>query len=90
MKIQPLDDRVLIELQEEEEKTSSGIIIPESAKEKPRVGTIIAVGTDEELKEIIKEGDSVLFAKYGGEEISLDDHDYIILQRSDILAIVKK
>jgi len=90
MKLQPLDDRVLIELQEEKETTRSGIIIPDSAKEKPRMGTVIAVGTDEDLKEVIKEGDSLLFAKYGGEDISLDGKDYIILQRSDILAIIKK
>ncbi len=90
MKVQPLDDRVLIEINaEEEEKTSGGIIIPDTAKEKPRMGKVVAVGTDEDLKEVIKENDKVLFAKYGGEEIKLDGKDYVILQRSDILAVVK-
>jgi chaperonin GroES len=89
MKVQPLDDRVLIEISTEEEKTSGGIIIPDTAKEKPRMGTVVAVGTDEDLKEVIKENDKVLFAKYGGEEIKLDGKDYVILQRSDILAVVK-
>ncbi len=90
MKVQPLDDRVLIEITEEEEKTSGGIIIPDTAKEKPRMGKVVAVGTDEDLKEVIKENDKVLFAKYGGEEIKLDGKDYVILQRSDILAVVKE
>ncbi len=89
MKVQPLDDRVLIEITAEEEKTSGGIIIPDTAKEKPRMGKVVAVGTDEDLKEVIKENDKVLFAKYGGEEIKLDGKDYVILQRSDILAVVK-
>ncbi len=89
MKVQPLDDRVLTEITAEEEKTSGGIIIPDTAKEKPRMGKVVAVGTDEDLKEVIKENDKVLFAKYGGEEIKLDGKDYVILQRSDILAVVK-
>ncbi len=89
MKIRPLDDRVLIEPMEEEERTSSGIIIPDTAKEKPRMGTVIAVGTDEDLQEKIKEGNKVLFAKYGGEDITVDGKDYKIIQRSDILAVVE-
>lgn len=89
MKIKPLDDRVLLEPLPAEEKTSSGLIIPDSAKEKPRVGIVIAVGTDEDLKEKIKEGNKVLFAKYGGDEIELNGKEYRILQRSDILAVVE-
>ena len=89
MKIQPIDDRLLIQTIDEEEKRVGNIIIPDTAKEKPRMGKVIAVGTDEDLKEIFKEGDKVLFAKYGGDEIKLEGVDYIIVQRSDVLAIVK-
>ncbi len=84
-----MDDRVLVELLEEETKTASGIIIPDTAKEKPTMGKVIAVGTDEDLKEYIKEGDKILFGKYGGEDITLDGKDYKIIQRSDILAILE-
>ena len=90
MKIKPLDDRILLEPQEAEEKTSSGIIIPDSAKEKPRVGTVIAVGTDEDLREKVKEGNKVLFSKYGGDEVEMNGKEYKILQRSDILAVVEE
>jgi chaperonin GroES len=89
MKIQPLDDRVLVEIYEEEEKTKGGIIIPDTAKEKPRMGKVVEVGTDEDLKELIKTGDKILFAKYGGEEVEMDGKDYIILSRSDVLAVLK-
>ena len=89
MKIKPMDDRVLVEIVEEESKTSSGIIIPDTAKERPRVGKVVAVGTDEDLQEQVKVGDKILFAKYGGEEIEFDGHEYKIVQRSDILAVVE-
>ena len=89
MKIKPLDDRILLEPSEAEEKTSSGIIIPDSAKEKPRLGTVVAVGTDEDLREKIKEGNKVLFSKYGGDEVEMNGKEYKILQRSDILAVVE-
>ncbi len=89
MKIKPMDDRVLVELVEEEEKTYSGIIIPDTAKEKPRMGKVVAVGTDEDLREKVKEGNKVLFTKYGGEEISFDSKEYKIVQRADILAVVE-
>ncbi|MCF8316926.1 MAG: co-chaperone GroES [Ignavibacteriales bacterium] len=89
MKIKPMDDRVLVEPAPEEEKTSSGLYIPDTAKEKPRVGTVIAVGTDEDLREKIKEGDKVLFAKYGGEEVESDGKSYKMIQRSDILAVIE-
>lgn len=91
MRIKPLDDRVLIEVIEEEEtKTASGLYIPDTAKEKPRIGKVIAVGTDEDLREKIKEGDLIYFAKYGGEEVEMDGKSYKIIQRSDILAVIEK
>ncbi len=86
MKITPLDDRVLVEPASEEETTASGIIIPDTAKEKPRRGTVAAVGNDEELQELIKEGDVILYGKYAGDELSYDGTDYLIIARSDILA----
>lgn len=89
MKVKPMDDRVLVSLVEEEQKTASGIIIPDSAKEKPTTGEVVAVGTDEDLQEHIKVGDKILFGKYGGEELSFDGKDYKIIQRSDILAVVE-
>ena len=89
MKIKPMDDRLVLELIEKEERTSSGIIIPDTAKEKPIMGRVIAVGTDEDLQEKVKVGDKVLFAKYGGEEINFDNKDYKIVQRSDVLAVIE-
>lgn len=88
MKLQPMEDRVLVEQQEEEQatKSSGGIIIPDTAKEKPRIGNVIAVGTDEELKKIIKEGDKILYGKYSGDEIEVEGNKYLIVQKSDILA----
>jgi chaperonin GroES len=86
MKIQPIDDRVLVIPASEEETTASGIIIPDTAKEKPRRGTVAAVGNDEELMELIKEGDVILYGKYSGDELSFDGTDYLIVSRSDILA----
>ena len=89
MNIRPMDDRLVLELVEEEKQTASGIIIPDTAKEKPIMGKVVAVGTDEDLQEKVKVGDKVLFAKYGGEEITLDDKDYKIVQRTDVLAILE-
>ncbi len=89
MTIKPLDDRLLVEPMEEETKTASGLYIPDTAKEKPRMGTVIVVGTDEDLREKVKEGNKVLFAKYGGEEIEANGKILKIIQRSDILAIVE-
>jgi len=85
MNIQPLDERVLVEPLEVEEKVGS-IIIPDTAKEKPSMGKIIAVGTDEEVQKLIKVGDKVLFGKYAGEEIKIDGKKHLIISRSDILA----
>lgn len=89
MTIKPIDDRILLEPLQVEEKTASGIIIPDTAKEKPRMGTVIAVGTDEDLREKIKEGNKVLFAKYGGDEVEMNGKEYKLIQRSDILAVVE-
>jgi len=90
MQIKPLDDRVLVEPEEiEESRTKSGIIIPETAKEKPRTGKVIEVGTDEELAENIKVGDKIVFAKFTGDEIEFEGKKYLIVSRSDILAVIK-
>ena len=90
MTIKPLADRVLIKPTPAEEKTLSGIIIPDSAKEKPLRGTVLAVGNgtkDEEM--VVKENDIVMFGKYAGTEIELDGEKLLIMRQSDILAIVK-
>ena len=89
MKVKPLGDRVLIKPTPAEEVTVSGIIIPDSAKEKPLKGTVVAAadGTKDEPM-VVKEGDTVLFGKYAGSELKLDDEVYIIMRQSDILAVV--
>ena len=87
--ITPLADRVLVEPAPAEEKTASGIIIPDTAKEKPQKGQVVAVGTgkkDEPLT--VKVGDSVLYGKYSGTEINVEGKDYLIMRESDIFAIV--
>ena len=95
MKIQPLGDRVLVEPLKEDEVKKGGIIIPDSAKEKPQQGKVIAVGTgklDDSGKKIpfnVKEGDLVLMPKYGGTEVKLDDNTYQILREEDILGILE-
>jgi len=89
MKIKPIDDRVLLETLESEEKKVGNIIIPDTAKEKPQIGKIIAVGNDEDLQKIVKVGDKVVYAKYGGTELELEGKKYLIVQRSDILGIIK-
>jgi len=89
MKLKPLDDRVVIEPKELEEKNVGGIIIPDTAKEKPQIGEIIAVGTDEDLVKMVKTGDKILYAKYGGTEVEIENKKYIIISKSDILAIIE-
>jgi chaperonin GroES len=89
VKIKPLEDRVLVAPQAAEEKTASGIIIPDSAKEKPQRGTVVAVGPGtKDIKMEVKIGDVVLYGKYAGTELSIDKKDYLIMRHSDILAIV--
>jgi chaperonin GroES len=96
LNLKPLGDRVVVDPIEKEERTASGIILPETAKEKPQEGTIIAVGPgrrDEDGKLVpmdVKLGDVVLYAKYAGTEIKLEDKKVLILKESDILAIVEK
>lgn len=89
MNIRPLADRVLIEPTAAEERTLSGIIIPDSAKEKPLKGTVLAVGNgtkDEEM--VLKAGDTVLYGKYAGTEIEVEGVKYLMMRQSDVLAIV--
>ena len=95
-KIRPVGDRVVVKPSQKEEVTKSGIVLPDTAKEKPQEGTIIAVGSgkltdkgDRQPLEV-KEGDRVLFAKYGGTEFKLDGEDLLVLRESDILAILEK
>jgi len=95
MKVRPLGDRVLVKPLEVEEKKKGGIIIPDTAKEKPQEGKVIAVGKGkitEEGKVLpldVKVGDKILFGRYSGNEIKIDDEDYLIVKEEDILAIVE-
>lgn len=87
--IKPLADRVLVEPAAAEEKTAGGIIIPDTAKEKPMKGTVVAVGTGKKDEPItVKVGDQVLYGKYAGTELSVDGKDYLIMRESDIYAII--
>ena len=89
MSIKPLADRVLVEPAAAETKTSSGIIIPDSEKEKPQKGTVVAVGSGtKENPMTVKVGDNVLYGKYSGTELQHDGKDYLIMKESDIFAIV--
>ena len=89
MKIQPLSDRVLIEPNPAEEKTASGLYIPDTAKEKPLAGTVVAVGPGtSEVKMEVKVGDKVLYGKYAGTEVTVEGKDYLIMRQSDIFAII--
>ena len=94
MKIKPLSDRVVIKMVEAEETTKSGIILSGSAKEKPQVAEVIAVGPGgtvdgKEVKMYVKKGDHVLTSKYSGTEVKVDGEDYIIVRQNDIVAIVE-
>ncbi len=89
VKIQPLSDRVLVEPQKAETKTASGIIIPDSAKEKPQKGTVVAVGKGKKDHDMtVKKGDTVLYGKYSGTELKFEGTDYLIMREDDILAII--
>jgi chaperonin GroES len=96
LNLKPLGDRLVVEPIEKEERTASGIILPETAKEKPQEGNVLAVGpgrTDDDGKRIpmdVKTGDVVLYAKYAGTEVKIDDKKLLILKESDVLAIVEK
>lgn len=89
MKIKPLSDRVLIEPNPAEERTAGGLYIPDTAKEKPLAGKVVAVGPGtSEVKMEVKVGDEVLYGKYAGTEVNVDGKDYIIMRQSDIFAIL--
>lgn len=96
MKLRPLDDRVVIKQSEAEEKTTGGIILPDTAKEKPQIGKIIAVGPGKLLdngkrnKMAVKKNDEVIYGKYIGSEVEIDDKKYVILREDDILGIIER
>ena len=95
MKVRPLQDRILVKRLEEKETKKGGIIIPDTAKEKPQEGKVVAVGsgkvTDDGKKQPleVKKGDKVLFGKYSGTEVSIDDEEYLILREEDVLGIIE-
>jgi chaperonin GroES len=94
MKIRPLQDRILVKRVDEEEKTAGGIIIPDTAKEKPQEGKVVAVGngkTDDDGKSIpleVKKGDKVLFSKYSGTEVTIEGTEHLIIREDDVLGIL--
>jgi chaperonin GroES len=96
VKIKPLHDRIVVKRLEEEQKTKGGIIIPDTAKEKPIQGKVVAVGSGRVLENgtkvplQVKAGDIVLFAKYGGTEVKIEDEEHLILREDDILGIIEK
>ena len=96
MKIRPLQDRLIIKRVEEENKTKGGIIIPDSAKEKPLEGKVIAVGNGKILEDgkvrpmDIKSGDRILFSKYAGTEVKIDGEEHLILREEDVLGVIEK
>ena len=96
MKLRPLSDRVVIKQSEAEEKTSGGIILPDTAKEKPQIGKIIAVGPGKLLEDgkrsemNVKKNDEVIYARYIGSEVDVDGEKFVVLRESDILGIIEK
>jgi chaperonin GroES len=96
MKLQPLNDRIVVKRTEEEEVTKGGIIIPDSAKEKPIQGKILAVGTGRVMDDgskfplDVKKGDTVLFSRYAGAEVKIEGEDLLIMREEDVLAVVEK
>ena len=94
MKLKPLGDRLIIKAVDEEETTASGLVLPDTAKEKPQTGEVVAVGDGriedgERIPLDVKEGDKVLYSKYGGTEIKVEGEDLLVLRESDVLAIVE-
>ena len=95
MALKPLADRIVVKPLDPQEKTKSGLVVPDTAKEKPQEGKVIAVGTGRRLDDgavkalEVKNGDRVLYGKYSGTEVSLEGEDYLILREEDVLAIVK-
>ncbi|MGQ9845501.1 MAG: co-chaperone GroES [Caldisericia bacterium] len=96
MKLKPIGDKIIVEPEKEEEKTKSGIVLPDTAKEKPQKGKVIAVGPGKILDNgqrspiEVNEGDIVIYSKYAGTEIKIDDKEYLILSDRDILAVLVK
>lgn len=96
MNIKPLGERIVLKVLESEEKTKSGIVLPDTAKEKPQMGEVLAVGdgrvldNGQKIALEVKPGDKVLFAKYAGTEVKLDGEEYMILKETDVLAIVNQ
>lgn len=96
MKLRPLNDRVLVERIEEKEQKKGGIIIPDTAKEKPQQGKVVAVGPgkrDEDgeyIKPDVKKGDTVLFGKYAGTDVKIDDKEYVIMREDDIFGVIEE
>ena len=96
MKVRPLHDRLIVKRLEEEEKTKGGIIIPDTAKEKPIEGKVIAVGKGKIKKDgtkipmEVKKGDRILFAKYAGTEVKIDDEEHLIMKEDDVFAIIEQ
>ena len=96
MKVRPLHDRLIVKRLEEEEKTKGGIIIPDTAKEKPIEGKVIAVGQGKvkedgtKIPMEVKKGDRILFAKYGGAEVKIDGEEHLIMKEDDVLAIIEQ
>ena len=93
--LKPLDDRIVVKVTEEEEKTSFGIVIPDTAKEKPTEGEVIAVGPGKfedgaRVPMDVKPGDKVIFSKYGGTEVKVEGEEYLILSARDVLAVISK
>ena len=89
LSIKPLHDRVIVKADAAEEKTAGGIIIPDTAKEKPQRGTVVATGPGKKDEPItVKPGDTVLYSKYGGSDITIEGTDYLIMRESDILAVL--
>jgi len=94
MGLKPVDERVLIKPLEEEEKKVGSIIIPDTAKERPQMGEIVALGDDivkegvKPMSEVLKVGDRVIYSKYGGTEVKYEDNEYLVISRSDILAVI--
>ncbi len=95
MKLRPLHDRILVKRVEEESKTKGGIIIPDTAKEKPAEGTVISVGNGKTAKDgkrialDIKEGDRILFGKYSGTEVKIDGEEHIVMREDDVLGVIE-
>ncbi|QDI92543.1 co-chaperone GroES [Salicibibacter halophilus] len=92
--LKPLGDRIVIEIVEQEEQTASGIVLPDSAKEKPQEGKVVAVGSGrvtengERVALEVNEGDAIIFSKYAGTEVKYNEKEYLILRESDVLAVV--